>query len=318
MKKKVVSLLVLVLALSLVFTGCAQPKTNLVLATGGTSGTYYPFGGAMAQIFNTKIENMNVTAQSTGASVENLRLIGKKEVELAIVQNDTLDYAYNGVGPFANEKIQNVRAIATLYPEVVQIVVSEKSGITSIADLKGKRFSVGAPGSGTEANAKQITGAYGLTFEDFNPFYLSFSESADQYKDQLIDGFLFTSGIPNAAIQDVGAQNKLVFLSLSDEIIASLTAEYAFLTAFTIPAGTYPGQDADVKTVAVKATLITGAEVPEQVIYNITKALFENQPALAQAHAKGAELNINKAVEGISVPFHPGAAKYLKEKGVLE
>lgn len=329
MKKQLAILLTGALVFSLALTGCA-PKpaapadggaapapANLVMATGGTSGTYYPFGGAMAQIFNSKIEGMNVTAQSTGASVENLKLIGKQEVELAIVQNDTTDYALNGTEAFADGKIENVRAITSLYPEVVQIVVSKKSGITSMADVKGKKFSVGAPGSGVEANARQIMEAVGLTYGDFTPNYLSFSESADQYKDNLIDGFLFTSGIPNSAIQDVGAQNELVFISLDDATIKALTDKYQFLTAYTIPAGSYPGQTEEVKTVAVKAILVTGAEVSEEVVYNLTKALFENQPELASAHAKGEFLDIKTATDGISIPFHPGAEKYLKEQGAL-
>ncbi len=331
MKKNLALLLTAALVFTTVLTGCA-PKTeapadggaaapaaaNLILATGGTSGTYYPFGGAMAQIFNSKIPGMNVTAQSTGASVENLKLIGKKEVELAIVQNDTTDYALNGTEAFKDGKIENVRAVASLYPEVVQIVVSKKSGITTMAEVKGKKFSVGAPGSGVEANARQIMEAVGLTYDDFTPNYLSFSESGDQYKDNLIDGFLFTSGIPNSAIQDVGAQNELVFISLDDATITALTEKYQFLTPYSIPAGTYPGQDADVKTVAVKAILVTGAEVSEEVVYNITKTLFENQPELASAHAKGALVDIKTAADGISIPFHPGAEKYLKEKEVLK
>lgn len=331
MKKHLAMILTGALVFSLALTGCA-PKpaapaadgaaapapANLILATGGTSGTYYPYGGAMAQIFNSKIAGMNVTAQSTGASVENLKLIGKKEVELAIVQNDTTDYALNGTEAFKDGKIENVRAIASLYPEVVQIVVSKKSGIKTMADVKGKKFSVGAPGSGVEANARQIMEAVGLTYDDFTPNYLSFGESGDQYKDNLIDGFLFTSGIPNSAIQDVGAQNELTFISLDDETVKKLTEKYQFLTAYTIPAGSYPGQDAEVKTVAVKAILVCGAEVSDDTVYNLTKALFDNQPELASAHAKGQLLDINTAADGISIPFHPGAEKFLKEKGVLK
>ncbi len=340
MKKQLAFIIIGLLVFSMALTGCtpapaapaapaateanavateaAPAPANLIMATGGTSGTYYPFGGAMAQIFNSKIAGMNVTAQSTGASVENLKLIGKKEVELAIVQNDTTDYALKGIEVFADGKIENVRAIASLYPEVIQIVVSKKSGIMSLADIKGKKFSVGAPGSGVEANARQILDVIGLTYKDFTPNYLSFSESADQYKDNLIDGFLFTSGIPNSAIQDVGAQNELTFLSIDDATVSALTAKYEFLTAYTIPAGTYPGQDADVKTVSVKAILVCGADVSEEAVYNITKALFEFQPELASAHAKGKLLDINNSTDGISIEFHPGAAKYLTEKGILK
>ncbi|MBS3995303.1 MAG: TAXI family TRAP transporter solute-binding subunit [Alkaliphilus sp.] len=318
MKKYIVLALAMVFVLSIALTGCAPQNTNLILATGGTSGTYFPFGGAMAQIFNSKIEGMNVTAQATGASVENLRLIGSKEAELAIVQNDMSDYAYNGLESFKDGKIENVRAIATLYPEVIQIVVSAESGINSLQDIKGKKFSVGAPGSGVEANARQILDALGMTLNDFSPNYLSFSESADSLKDKHIDGFLFTSGVPNAAIQDTATTSDLKFISIPSDVITKLTEKYPFFTEHTIPAGTYKGQDSAVNTIAVKATLIVGSEVSEQTVYDITKALFENQPELAAGHAKGKELNLADAVQGISIPFHPGAEKYFREVGAIK
>lgn len=318
MKRYIVLALVVVFILSIALTGCAPQKTNLILATGGTSGTYYPFGGAMAQIFNSKVANMNVTAQSTGASVENLKLIGKKEAELAIVQNDTTDYAYKGLENFKDGKIENVRAIATLYPEVIQIVASTDSGINTLTDIKSKKFSVGAPGSGVEANARQIFQVLGMTYNDFTANYLSFSESSDSFKDNHIDGFLFTSGIPNAAIQDITATSELKFVSISDDTIKTLIEKYPFYTEYVIPAGTYKGQNQDVKTVAVNATLVVGAEVSEKVVYDLTKALFENQADLATAHAKGKALSLESAVTGISVPFHPGAEKYYKEKGAIK
>ncbi len=316
MKKRISTLLVLVLLVSTVFTACAAQKTNLILATGGTSGTYYPFGGAMAQIFNTKVENMNVTAQATGASVENCKLLGKNEAELAILQNDMLDYAYNGTEAFSEGKIENLRGIAILYPEIVQIVASE--GITTVEDLNGKKVSVGAPGSGVEANARQILEAADLTYDDMSVSYLSFSESADAYKDKHIDSFFVTSGIPNASIQDISTQNPVSLVSLSDEAIKGLIEKYPFFVEYTIPANTYNGQTNDVKTVAVMATLATNAEASEDVIYNITKSLFDNQAELASAHAKGAELSLEGAINGISIPLHPGAEKYFKEAGLIK
>ena len=318
MKKYIVLTLAVVLVMSAALTGCAPQKTNLILATGGTSGTYYPFGGSMAQIFNSKIQNMNVTAQATGASVENLKLIGQKEAELAIVQNDMTDYAYNGTESFKDSKVENVRVIANLYPEVIQIVSSADSGIKTLTDIKGKKFSVGAPGSGVEANARQLLDVMGMTYNDFSANYLSFAESADSLKDNHIDGFLFVSGVPNAAIQDTATTSSLNFVSIPDDVIKKLIDKYPFFTEIVIPAGTYKGQTADVKTVAMKATLVAGAEVPEKVIYDLTKALFENQPELASAHAKGAELSLESAVNGVSVPFHPGAEKYYKEVGAIK
>ena len=178
--KKLFSIAASVLFAVVLLAGCskANAKKDYILATGGTGGTYYPFGGAIANIWNTKIENMNVTAQATGASAENLRLINKGDAEFGTVQNDVMDYAFNGTDMFAGEKLSNIATIGTLYPEVIQIAVSENSGINSIYDFKGKRISVGDAGSGVEFNAKQIMEGYGLTFNDIKKSNLSFKESA--------------------------------------------------------------------------------------------------------------------------------------------
>ncbi|MBS1237470.1 MAG: transporter solute receptor, family [Deltaproteobacteria bacterium] len=290
---------------------------NLVLATGGTAGTYYPFGGAMAKIWNSKIKDMNVTAQTSGASAENVRLVNKKEVELALVQSDTLDFAFNATEAF-KEPLKAMNAVAVLYPEIIQVVVGAASPIKSIADLKGKKVGVGAPGSGTEANFRQLLDAYGMKKEDVNAQFLSFSESAEAYKDKHIDAFIVTAGIPNAGIMDVATQNEIRILDIPADVAAKLTQKYPFLAAVKVPANTYKGQTAEVSTVAVNAVLICGSSLSEAMVYNLTKALFENQADLASAHAKGKELNIKTAVTGVSIPYHPGAVKYYKEKGLMK
>ena len=290
---------------------------NLVLATGGTAGTYYPFGGAMAKIWNSKIKDMNVTAQTSGASAENVRLVNKKEVELALVQSDTLDFAFNATEAF-KEPLKAMNAVAVLYPEIIQVVVGAASPIKSIADLKGKKVGVGAPGSGTEANFRQLLDAYGMKKEDVNAQFLSFSESAEAYKDKHIDAFIVTAGIPNAGIMDVATQNEIRILNIPADVAAKLTQKYPFLAAVKVPANTYKGQTTEVATVAVNAVLICGSSLSEAMVYNLTKALFENQADLASAHAKGKELNIKTAVTGVSIPYHPGAVKYYKEKGLMK
>jgi TRAP transporter TAXI family solute receptor len=290
---------------------------NLVLATGGTAGTYYPFGGAMAKIWNSKIKGMNVTAQTSGASGENVRLINKKEVELALVQSDTLDFAFNAKEAF-KEPLKAMSTIAVLYPEIVQVVVASAGPIKSFADLKGKKVGVGAPGSGTEANFRQLAEIYGMKKEDVNAQFLSFSESAEAYKDKHIDAFIVTAGIPNAGIMDVSTQNEIRILDIPADVAAKLTQKYPFLAAVKVPANTYKGQTAEVSTVAVNAVLIAGNSLSEAMVYNLTKALFENQAELASAHAKGKELNLQYAVKGVSIPFHPGAVKYYKEKGLMK
>jgi TRAP transporter TAXI family solute receptor len=294
-----------------------QAADNLVLATGGTAGTYYPFGGAMAKIWNSKIKDMNVTAQTSGASAENVRLINKKEVELALVQSDTLDFAYNGKEAF-KEPLKGMSAVAVLYPEIVQIVVPADGAIKSFADLKGKKVGVGAPGSGTEANFRQLMDIYGLKKEDFDMRYLSFSESAEAFKDKHIDAFVVTAGIPNAGIMDVSTQNDIRILPIPADVASKLIQKYPFLAAAKVPAGTYKGVTQDVPTVAVNAVLIAGNQLKPEMVYNLTKALFENQAELAAAHAKGKELSPTYAVHGVSIPFHPGAVKYYKEKGLMK
>jgi TRAP transporter TAXI family solute receptor len=294
-----------------------QAADNLVLATGGTAGTYYPFGGAMAKIWNSKIKDMNVTAQTSGASGENVRLINKKEVELALVQSDTLDFAFNAKEAF-KEPLKGMSAIAVLYPEVVQVIVAADGPIKTFADLKGKKVGVGAPGSGTEANYRQLLDAYGMKKEDVNGQYLSFSESAEAFKDKHIDAFVVTGAVPTSAIMDVATQNAIRILPVADDIAAKLTQKYPFLAAVKVPANSYKGQTADVPTVAVNAVLIAGSQLKDDMVYNLTKALFDNQADLAAAHAKGKELNAQFAVKGVSIPYHPGAVKYYKEKGLMK
>jgi TRAP transporter TAXI family solute receptor len=326
MKKTLVVLLACLMIVSLL-AGCggsqksetkapAATPTQMILATGGTAGTYYPFGGAMAQIFN-KNANVNVTAQATGASIENLRLVNKKDAELAMVQSDMMDYAFNGKEAF-KEKLTNISGIAILYPEVIQVVVRSDSGIKTIADLKDKKVGVGAPGSGTEANFRQLLDAYDMDIKSVKAQFLSFSESSDQFKDKHIDAFIVTAGIPNSAIMDIATQHSINIINIPDDALAKLTKKYTFLAPVNIPANTYKGQAEAVKTVAVMASLIVNSQVSETDVYNITKALFDKQPDLAISHAKGKELSLQTATNGMSIPLHPGAAKYYKEKGVVK
>lgn len=324
MKKVGMCILLSALVLSGTFAGGAKEpaasaeKSNLIIATGGTSGTYYPFGGAMAQIWNTNIKGMNVTAQATGASKENIRLVGKGEAELAIVQNDVMDYAMKGIELFNGEKVETFSTVATLYPEIVQIVVSKDSAIASVADFKGKSISVGDAGSGVEANAKQILEAYGLSFSDIQAKRLSFKESASALKDKQIEAFFVTAGAPNPAIQEIAALGGVKLVSVDSDAQKKLMDKYKFYTAYTIKKETYNGMSSDAQTLAVKATLIVKKSLKEDVVYNLTKTLFERQAALAQAHSKGKDLSLQDAVQGVSVPLHPGAEKYYKEKGVVK
>lgn len=315
--KKFLKISSLLLVAAVMLASCSKnAKKDYILATGGTGGTYYPFGGAIANIWNTKVENMNVTAQATGASAENLRLINKGEAEYAIVQNDVMDYAYNGTDLFAGEKLANIMTIGTLYPEVVQIAVSKDSGIKSVADFKGKRISVGDAGSGVEFNAKQIMEGYGLTFDDIKKSNLSFKESAEGIQNGTLDGCFVTAGVPNAALQELAFTAGLTLVPVDGEAAKKICEKYGYYTQTTIPGGTYKGTDDDTPALAIKATLAVNSKLDEQTVYEMTKALFENLNELATAHAKGKEVSTKAAVTGVSVPFHPGAKKYFKEIGL--
>ena len=315
--KKFLKISSLLLVAAVMLASCSKnAKKDYILATGGTGGTYYPFGGAIANIWNTKVENMNVTAQATGASAENLRLINKGEAEYAIVQNDVMDYAYNGTDLFAGEKLANIMTIGTLYPEVVQIAVSKDSGIKSVADFKGKRISVGDAGSGVEFNAKQIREGYGLTFDDIKKSNLSFKESAEGIQNGTLDGCFVTAGVPNAALQELAFTAGLTLVPVDGEAAKKICEKYGYYTQTTIPGGTYKGTDDDTPALAIKATLAVNSKLDEQTVYEMTKALFENLNELATAHAKGKEVSAKAAVTGVSVPFHPGAKKYFKEIGL--
>jgi len=291
-------------------------ELRLILATGGTAGTYYPFGGAIAKIWNSKIPGMNVTAQATGASVENVRLMNKDEVELALVQSDTIDFAYNAKENF-KEKLTKMSVIAVLYPEVIQFAVRGDLDVKSFNDLKGTRVGVGAPGSGTEANFRQLMDIYGLKKDDINAQYLSFAESADQFKDKHIDAFIVVAGVPNSALMDVANTRSIKIMPVEGTMASMLMQKYPFLGAAKIPANTYKGQTAEVTTVAVMAVLIAHPKLDNDTVYKMTKALFENQAELAAGHAKGKELDLRTATKGVSIPFHPGAVKFYKEKGAM-
>jgi TRAP transporter TAXI family solute receptor len=294
----------------------AAPK-QLTLATGGTAGTYYPLGGAIAQIISTKTGLVNITAQSTGASVENMNLIGAGDVDIAIVQNDIAHYAYNGI-EFFKTKNANFSAMARIYPEIIQTVTRKDSPIDSVKDFKGKKISVGAPGSGNEANVRQITDVFGMTYKDFEAHFLSYAETGDHFKDKLIDAFMFTTGAPNSAIQDIATLHPLKFVEIKGADRDLLMKKYPFFAAEAIPANTYKGQDKPVETVAVQAILIVANNLPEDIVYAMTKALFENKKEIAQAHHKGNSIDPKRALDGITVPVHPGALKYYKEIGLVK
>lgn len=317
MKKIIGLFLTASLFFSLSTTYAADAK-RLTMATGGTSGVYFPLGGAIGQVLSNKSDGaFSVTAQASGASGENMRLVGDGEVDIAIVQNDIADAAFNGNAPF-KEKLGDVRAIARLYPEYLHVVAGKDSGIKNIEDFKGKKISVGARGSGNEINCRQIFDFYGLDYKNINPIFLPYGETADQFKDRNLDGFVFTIGTPNPAIQDITTTQEVVFVPLAGAKTDEAVAKFPYLVKDAIPANTYKGQTEAVPTLSVQAILVANKDMPDDVAYQLTKTLFENIEDVAKAHNKGSEIVLEKATDGITIPLHPGAEKYLKEKNIIK
>jgi hypothetical protein len=323
-KKRGVVLLMVVAMLALLITGCGSSsgdsekaatgdKKFINIATGGTAGVYYPLGGAIAGVLNESIPGASATAQSTGASVANVNMLNDGSVQMAFVQNDIAYYAVNGTEMFADNKVEDLRAIATIYPETVQVVTLKKTGIKNIADLKGKKVAVGAAGSSVVSNSEQVLGAYGMSFDDIDEQFLSFAEAANGLKDGNIDAAFLSAGFPTSAIQDIAAQHDIVMLSLDQDKVDKLLADYSYYTPMTIPAETYPGQTEDVKAVSIMAMLVVKADMPEQEAYDITKAVFEGIDKIKAAHSVGQYISKESAKDGVSIPMHPGAEKYFNE-----
>lgn len=314
--KVLVSAVLTLLAMPALLSSCFLRK-DFVMATGGASGTYYPLGTAIAGIWNYSLGDMSVKVMATGASVENIRLLAKGEAQLAIVQNDVLDYAWNGTDLFEGEKIEGIQAIGTLYPEVVQIAASASSGIEDVSGLRGRRVSVGDEESGVELNAKQILEGYGLSFADIEKHNFSFKESADAMSAGMLDACFITAGVPNAALQELASASDIVLIPVSGAEAKAVCTGHPFYTKTVIPGGTYRGSDGDVQALSVKATLVVSASLSEDTVYRMTRTLFENLEKLGAAHPKGRDVSAPAAISGVTIYFHPGAVRYYRECGAM-
>ena len=305
MKRKLIAILLaalLVLALAACSGGDGGKTTNptaapapagekLTMGTGGESGTYYAFGGVLA----------NYIGQNS---------------DLATVQSDVSTYAYFGTNSFAeNGAINDFRVLGALYAETVQIVTCDAS-LTSVADLKGKSVCVGDVGSGTYFNTVDVLAAYDMTLDDITPVYQSFGDSTESIKDGKIDAAFICAGAPTNAVVDLATSKSVYLISIDEEHMAKLLDACPWYASLTIPAGTYSGFDQDAVTITVKATLVAKASLSDDAAYKIVSTIFNNTEAIAGLHGKGAELSLSFATEGIAVPFHPGAARYFAEKGI--
>lgn len=295
----------------------AAAQQFVTVLTGGTSGVYYPLGVALSGLYGTALPGAKVTVQATKASVENLNLLQSGRGEVAFTLGDSLSQAWKGDEEAGfKQKLGKLRTIGAIYPNYIQIVATKESGIRTLADLKGKRVSVGAPKSGTELNARAIFGAAGLGYGDFaKTEYLPFAESVDLMKNRQLDATLISAGLGVAAIRDLSTTQEVVVVTVPSETVQKV-GDPTYVSE-VIPAGTYRGQDAAVPTAAVRNFLVTHADVPADTVYAMTKAVYENLEALASAHAAAKGIALDAGVARSPVPLHPGAERYFKEKGLL-
>lgn len=315
LKKLFTLALTTALTLSLAACGGSASASKMTMGTGGSAGTYYGYGGVLGQYIKNKA-GIDVTVVATDGSKANIQGIQSGDYQLGTVQSDVMSYAWEGTRSFESTgKVDSFRVVAGLYAESVQLVTMDPN-IKSVADLKGKTVSIGAPSSGVYFNAMDVLTAAGLTENDIKAQYQSFADSADALKDGKIDAAFIVAGAPTPAITELCTTNSAYLVPIDGEIADAMMAACPFYTLYTIPAGTYPGQDADVTTVTVKATLIVSTSASEDDVYNLTKAIFDSAADIAKENGKGAELSLDNATSGMTAPFHKGAAKYFAEKGI--
>ncbi len=310
-------LLAAVLAIALAAPAAAADQFINVL-TGGTSGVYYPLGVALGNVIGKAMPGVKTSVQATKASVENLNLLQAGRGEIAFTLGDSLSDAWQGHEEAGfKTPLKKLRGIAAIYPNYIQIVASKESGIRTLADLKGKRVSVGAPKSGTELNARVIFKAAGLDYKDFSKVeYLPFGESVELMKNRQLDVTLQSAGLGVSALRDLAVSLPIVVVSIPADVVKK-TNDPAYLPA-VIPAHTYEGQDADVPAVAVQNFLVTYDGVSDDVVYRMTKAVWTNLDQLVAAHSAAKAIDIKNALSGMPIPLHPGAARYYKEVGILK
>src|SRR4051812_690362 len=302
---------------ALVASPAARAQQFINVLTGGTSGVYYPLGVAIGKIYSDKIPGVKTQVQATKASVENLILLQQGRGEIAFTLGDSLKAAWEGDEEAGfKSKLNKLRTIGAIYPNYIQIVATAESGIKTLADLKGKSISVGAPKSGTELNSRAILAAAGLSYKDMGKIeYLPFAESVDLMKNRQLNATLQSAGLGVASLKDLSTSSEINVVAVPKEVVDKIGPPFK---SVMIPANTYTGQDKDVPTAAVVNYLVTSSAVSDDLAYQMTKLIYESLPELANAHAAGKEIKLETAATGNPVPLHPGAVRYYKEKGLIK
>lgn len=299
--------------------GLATPalaQQQIAVSAGGTGGVYYPVAGGIAELISSRVDGYSAVAVVTGATVENMSHIATGESEFALGIADVLTQALGGTGHFEGREIP-LRAIAAIYAAPMQIVSLADRPINELQDVRGKRFSVGAPGSGNEVNTRTVLGANGITFDDLGSTErLNYNETADAMRDNTVDAGLWASTAPTSTIMSLAASRDIRLVPLSDDEVATIIDNDAAFVPFTLPAGLYPGMDAPVQTVALSNALVAHEDMDDELAYKVTQALHENRDFLISIHPAMNDMTLDFAVNGLPIPLHPGAIRYYEEVGV--
>lgn len=315
MRKKILRAICCICMIASLVTllGCGEQR--MMMGTGGTSGTYYAFGGVLAQ-YMKNYTDYSVTAVSTAASKANIQSIGDGDYQIGFTQSDVMNYAWEGSKSFETDgPCRDFRVMGALYAETVQLITM-KEDIRTVADLKGRSVSIGAPGSGVYFNAVDVLEGAGLSLDDIKPQYQSFDDSKEALKDGQIDAAFIVAGAPTSAITELATTNGVYLIPIEGKLREDIMKLCPYYAPMEIPGGTYPGQDEPINTITIKATLVVDADMDDDVVYDLTAAIFDHADEIKIENAKGEELSVENATSGITVPFHIGAARYFEEHGV--
>ncbi|WP_202076791.1 TAXI family TRAP transporter solute-binding subunit [Caldalkalibacillus salinus] len=335
MKKRLFSGLTLLLVLSLALVGCggatedgnggdteegteAADPVNLQLGTGGSAGTYYPLGGAIGQVWKNEVEGVsNVQVNETNASVENIRLLDGGSIDLGMSINFIADYAHQGIEEFEEDgEVTSFGVMGVVYPEVVYAFANPSAGIETVADLEGKVVEVGPPGSGTAVATRQVLEAYGLTFDDIDVRNSNFGDAVSAYKDGGVDAVFAVVSSPSGLVHDVTSTHDVQFLDIVGEELDTLREAHPFYSPFVVEQDEYEGMEADYETVTMQALMLASNDLSEDLVYELTQAMYENTETIAETHNVGNQISLENALNGVTTPLHPGAERYFEEQGI--
>lgn len=319
MKRLLCSCFLALLVAAAAMPAGAAKKIDLSFPTAATTGALYPLGAGIANLWNTKLDNVNARVQASNGGIQNLNLLKSGDAQISFAVSSITYEALHGMRGFKDRAYKDVRILAGLYYNPNQVVARRETGVKSLVDFKGKRFAPGAAGGTTEVESRVHFTAAGLRYpDDIKPQFVGFTESIDLMRNKQLDGAWIMAGMPTAAVTEMCATAGGALVPIDDATIGALQAEYPWYSTFVIPAGTYDNQDSDVRTTAVKMLLLTDASMPEDLIYSLTRTFWEHLPELTKAHAVMKTVTPDMAVKDLAgIPLHPGAEKYYREAGLL-